>query len=75
MVDRLQEYKNRMTGGNSYKKSSTQAPPKSSTTSSSQQKRGASKPAPAPDMNDAMDSGEPVAFKILSVGNQEVGKS
>lgn len=66
MIDRVQEYKDRMTGG-----SSKQAPPRA-------------EPKPKPRKTEsssstttpgAMGTEEPIAFKILSVGNQEVGKS
>lgn len=74
MINRVQEYKDRKNGGGkTFTRSSTEAPPRAP--SSSQTKRKESYTAKATAHTGTMGSEEPVAFKILSVGNQEVGKS
>ena len=71
MINKIQDYKDKKTGGStSYQRSSTQAPPKASTTSSHSKTKSSTTFSKS-----SMGSEEPVAFKILSIGNQEVGKS
>ncbi|CAI2372096.1 unnamed protein product [Moneuplotes crassus] len=68
MIDRVEEYKSRTQGGGS-KKATPQAPPRSSASKPTRTASNTSTSA------GAMGTDEPIAFKILSVGNQEVGKS
>ena len=77
MINRVQEFKDNRKGGGadkSYGRSTTEAPRKAPRPSSGM-KRNASNAASSTGFSGTMGTEEPVSFKILSIGNQEVGKS
>ena len=73
MINRIQQFKNKKKEPEaSYSRSNTEAPPKPPSSSGA---RKTTTTTGAASFAGSMDSEEPIAFKIISVGNQEVGKS
>ena len=78
MINRIVQFKDRKKGTDSASyKSSSGVPPKPSSSSGTRKPaaESTSKTTGATSFAGSMDSDEPIAFKIISVGNQEVGKS
>ena len=76
MINRLKEHQNSKTGGGkTFTRSTTEAPPRPPSSSAGPKRSTTQTNAASGSCAGSMGAEEPVAFKILSVGNQEVGKS